>query len=258
MYYLPEIQVCGFFDSSVYFAAIKKTKQRIVTSFELEFFLENSGISVLNDVRYPNRKESLLFAKPGDIRYTYNPFKTYYIHFNVNDPGLRSALMQFPAFLNPTESKQIKKTVLKIIHSFHSSNVLENYAASAELVTLLTAISKIEGNHSEDSSILHIAQKFIEQNYSEKLSNEDIAKHCNISETHLYRIFKNSYSCTPNDYLLDVRLSAARQLICSTNLTINEIAQSCGFNSQSYFSDCFKRKNAITPTALRKRNQYPF
>lgn len=257
MYYMPQILNCGFYDSMPNRPNQKKSEPRNVNHFELELFISDSGISVVNDIKYPLKNGCLLFSKPGDIRYSYLHFKAYFVHFAVDDPTLKSELMQLPTFLHTSKNNQIKECFMKIIHSFFSSSLLENFSANAQLIPLLSFINNLEENHSYNTDILSKARKFIEQNYSENITVKTIAEHCNISETHLYRIFKNSLSTTPNDYLLDIRISAARKLLCNTNLSICEITFACGFNSQSYFADCFKRKNSISPSKFKKLHKYP-
>ena len=258
MRYSLKILGCGYYNSLPNHPNENKTEPRKVDCFELEFFLSDSGISVLNNVKYSLKSGSLIFSKPGDIRYSYLHFKTYYVHFTVADPALKGVLLSLPCFLNSSKSDCVKKYFIKIIHSFNSTSVLENYSSYAQLISLLSLISKFEVDALSGSDVLGKAKKFIEQHYSENLTVKSIAKHCSISETHLYRIFKKSNSISPNDYLLDVRISAARKLLCITDLSINEIAFTCGFNSQCYFSDCFKRKNSISPSSFRKLYKYPF
>ena len=122
MYYMPQILNCGFYDSMPNRPNQKKSEPREVHFFELELFISDSGISVVNDIKYPLKNGCLLFSKPGDIRYSYLHFKAYFIHFAVDDPTLKSELIKLPTFLRTSESNQIKKFFMKIIHSFFSSS----------------------------------------------------------------------------------------------------------------------------------------
>jgi transcriptional regulator GlxA family with amidase domain len=61
---------------------------------------------------------------------------------------------------------------------------------------------------------------------------------------------------SPHDYLLTRRISAAKGLLIGTDLPLSEVAIRCGFNSQAYFSDCFRRKTGQTPGSFRKNASY--
>lgn len=255
MFQSPKILSCGLFDSSVSFPNMKKSEPRDVCIFELELFLEKGGISVLNQTNYPIDKGGLLFSKPGDVRYTHLPLKTYYIHFSVADSALAALLQKLPSFLCLSDYKEIKAAFLKIIAAFRSADSLERICASAQLVTLLESIRRFEINQSGED-ISNRAKNYMNQNYSEGISVKEIAEHCNVSEPHLYRLFRESLHTTPNEYLLGIKLSGACRLLCNTDLSINEVAMDCGFTSQSYFADCFRRKIGLTPLQYRQAHRY--
>ena len=60
---------------------------------------------------------------------------------------------------------------------------------------------------------------------------------------------------TPFEYLNDYRLLRAAEQIAGSNLRINTIAGSCGFNDMSYFSKLFRRKYELTPSEYRKAHR---
>jgi len=256
MRYSPQIIVCGIYDSLQCRPNDKKSEARLVNHFEIELFIADSGIIVLNDTKYPISRGALLLAKPGDVRYSYLPFKTYFVHFSVNDPELKAELMSLNSFWAAPEDDRLKERFTKIIQLFYSASSLDKFAARAELISLLSAAAGL-GSGVDGIDILGKAKRFIEGHYSENITVKNIAKHCSISETHLFRIFKTRLSVSPNDYLSDVRIAAAKKLLCVTEMSVNEIAFACGFNSFSYFSDCFKRKCKTSPSAFRKEYKYP-
>ena len=92
--------------------------------------------------------------------------------------------------------------------------------------------------------------------HKENISVEEISAACNISPAYLHKIFKNTLSITPGNYLLNIRISAAQNLLVNTHQSLIEIAFNCGFNSQSYFSDCFKKNIGVTPKDFRKNATY--
>lgn len=91
----------------------------------------------------------------------------------------------------------------------------------------------------------------IEQRYMEPLTVRVLAHSCSMSESVFTRHFKRVYGCTPVQYLIRVRLEAAKELLASTDDSFEEIAASCGFRSAKYFGDMLKRNEHVTPRELR-------
>ncbi|MBQ3529704.1 MAG: helix-turn-helix transcriptional regulator [Oscillospiraceae bacterium] len=115
-----------------------------------------------------------------------------------------------------------------------------------------------------DSSIYHAPKNqdriltmmaFIQENYAEKLTLEQIADAAAISTRECLRCFRESIRQSPMDYLIEYRVQVAKKLLETTSLSITEIALRCGFNSNSYFTKIFRRSCGKTPNAYRKELQ---
>ena len=96
---------------------------------------------------------------------------------------------------------------------------------------------------------------FIQENYAEKLTLEQIADAASISTRECLRCFRESIRQSPTDYLIEYRIQIAKKLLETTNLSITEIALHCGFNSNSYFTKIFHRSCGKTPNTYRKELQ---
>lgn len=96
---------------------------------------------------------------------------------------------------------------------------------------------------------------FIHENFSEKLTLEDIAASAAISTRECLRCFKASIHQSPMDYLIEHRVRTAKKLLETTDHSITDIALACGFNSNSYFTKLFHRICGKTPNAYRKELQ---
>ena len=73
-----------------------------------------------------------------------------------------------------------------------------------------------------------------------------------VTPEHLCRSFKRAYGDTPVAYLVKLRLTHARRLLLSTDLSVNEIRDCCGFLSSSYFYTAFKRREGMAPGRYRE------
>jgi AraC-like DNA-binding protein len=246
----PNIITIGTFDSRCNYPADKKTEPRTVCCYELEYFFVDSGVSVLNDVPYKLTKGSILFARPGDIRYSYLPVACRFVHFNIESDELICSLDEISSFFSASEHQLTEEIFGKILSLFHSGKAIDNMAASAELLLILRSLSI---KRSQNVNLISYAQKFIEENYHKNLSAEDIASECNVSVSYLHQMFKRRLNTTPGDYLCGCRISAARSMLINTTLPFGDISFKCGFNSQSYFSYCFKQHIGLSPSEYRKK-----
>jgi AraC-like DNA-binding protein len=106
---------------------------------------------------------------------------------------------------------------------------------------------------SSDRQRIDALYHYIHNNYSEKITLEDIAAAAHISRGECCRIFKRLHRTTPFQYLIQFRLLQSTRLLAETNYTISEIAQLVGFGSSSYYTECFKREMHCAPYRYRQK-----
>lgn len=103
---------------------------------------------------------------------------------------------------------------------------------------------------------LQKAVAHIHANLSQNLSIRQIASQIHVSKNLLYRRFHQKFGCTIGEYINKKRVEQSLDLLTNTNMTMEEISQSVGFSSASYFTRNFKRQMGITPLKYKKqRNQ---
>ena len=104
--------------------------------------------------------------------------------------------------------------------------------------------------------IITPALKYIEKNYSEQnLTNKTLADVCNISEVYLRKLFVKHLKTTPKQYICEIRLQKAKQLLSEGVLKINAVSEECGFSSCYHFSRFFKKQTGVTPAEYSTKNR---
>lgn len=119
---------------------------------------------------------------------------------------------------------------------------------------LLRELSKCGSEELRDDPISSIVT-YINKNYAQIASIEQIAGQFYISKYHLCRIFKQSMQITVVDYLNKIRIKNACDFLEATAETIFDISTLCGFNSPAYFSTVFRKIIGISPAEYRKQKQ---
>lgn len=93
---------------------------------------------------------------------------------------------------------------------------------------------------------------FLNENFREGYSLHDVAKVANLSPYHFIRLFKAETGKTPYEYLLDVKIEKAKELLMLKKYTVTEVCFLAGFNNISHFSTLFKQKVGICPSGYSK------
>ena len=96
---------------------------------------------------------------------------------------------------------------------------------------------------------------YIKNCYSQKITVEDIADYLALNRSYLYTIFKNSLGISPKDFLTEFRISRGKEQLTLTDLSVEEIAVSCGYRNSLAFGKVFKQKMGMTPTQYRNDNR---
>ena len=98
------------------------------------------------------------------------------------------------------------------------------------------------------------ASVWMQVHYNEKIAVEEIAAQYNMSRATFYRAWKRHFNISPIQYLLDLRLNAAAQMLRDTPLSIARIADEVGFCGVDAFHRKFKSKYGFTPANYRALN----
>ncbi|MEI4487120.1 GlxA family transcriptional regulator [Frigidibacter sp. MR17.14] len=92
------------------------------------------------------------------------------------------------------------------------------------------------------------AAVYIESRLEEEVQVAECAEHIGVTSRQLQRLFREKLGMTPKEYLTTLRLRKGRGLLAETNLSVLEIALSCGFSSAAHFARSFRRKYGVSPT----------
>ncbi len=93
--------------------------------------------------------------------------------------------------------------------------------------------------------------KFARHNFDENITVDDIAKYCGYSRFYVSKVFKEVTGKTLVDFINCLKIDKAKSLLKNSTYGMSEIAVRCGFASQSYFSNVFKRYEKLSPFEYR-------
>lgn len=97
--------------------------------------------------------------------------------------------------------------------------------------------------------------RYIEHNYDKAITLSSLARRSNYSVRHFTRLFREAYNKSPMEYLNDVRIKNASDLLVRSDMSIIEISRLCGFEDNNLFSRRFKQSLNISPSKYRQLNK---
>ncbi len=99
------------------------------------------------------------------------------------------------------------------------------------------------------------AVNYIQQNYQRSLTVEEIADVCKLNRSYFSKLFKEVVGSTPQEFIIQLRLSKAAELMKASNASIGDISVRCGYPNQLHFSQAFKKCYGLPPREWRKQNK---
>lgn len=268
-----------------------KEHPRKLYDHELMFIAEGDAIMHYNKKRYHLEKNDIFYLKPNienHITIEENSgFRTHCIHFDWVKPSPEDdfSVEEFylhSFFLSNHEerSRRLAKrpqphpedftipTHLKgkAIHDFaglfarcyyhYIESDLVNYLQLKSTFYEIIAMLYMQCSSDYAGKIVHPqilqAQKYIAENYSARLSVPSLAAKYDLSPKYFGMLFKQATNKSVSQYIRDIRIHAAMEILSNSNLTLEQISDTVGFENSFYFSNCFKKVTGITPSEYRR------
>lgn len=160
--------------------------------------------------------------------------------------------------------ESLLRCVNRMIHEYFTKEIGFELAIKSQvydlIVILLRGYIKKIYNESELKSKMLLLERFkdvidyIENNFTEKIDLEKLSKIAGFSKGHFCRLFKQITGMSAIDYINNLRINKAFDLLKNSDLNITEIAVSCGFSDSNYFSRIFKNHKKISPMQMKKQS----
>lgn len=146
----------------------------------------------------------------------------------------------------------LKRNTYSVENEFLRESFLYSFFAVLSGGIRSEEISKNE--HSENVYVQK-ALEFIQNNYHYGIQVSDIADYVGVTRGYLHTLFTKELGQSPKDYLANFRITRAAELLAVTELSIEGVAQSCGYTDPLAFSKLFKRRVGKTPSVYRKTDR---
>jgi len=107
----------------------------------------------------------------------------------------------------------------------------------------------------EQTKPIRLAKEYIQYNYNQPLTLENVGGHAGLTPTYFSNLFKAETGQNFSEYLIEIRIDNAKTMLIDTDISITEIAECSGYSDVKYFSKLFKKLTSSTPAEYRKLYQ---
>ncbi len=226
-----------------------RSRKEKIRMFSGDFILINAGTPHALSINNPRGCMVL------NIEFTFekqdNAAPDFYTLYR-NSEELRTFLAQGAEYFRIKDDGEVYRILFSALENVDITKP-NRFSLDLWLALLLLSSARLAcadfNNNSDD--YIQCAKNFISRNYFREIHISDIAEYIHIHPAYLQRLFKKECGISVIDYMTNYRMEKAYYLLSRTNMSIIDIANSVGINSQQYFTRLFKKTMNITPKALR-------
>lgn len=118
---------------------------------------------------------------------------------------------------------------------------------------LINALKNCQKTEATEEDYVSRTKGYVIDHYNSELSIKEIADFVHLSPEYLTRLFKKETGVTLKDYIIECRISTAKDLLANSSLSISMIASEVGYHNFSYFAYLFKKLEQVTPREYRNK-----
>lgn len=237
---------------------------QVYQNFVIHYIEQGEGYFIVDDKTYHLSAGVGFIIKQGQhVTYygnTDSPWKNYWVGFGGNefDKFIKYTSLEYkPVFKYPLDSNIIQ--IIKDICLYTSRTAdsdMNLFWYHSRVYALLYAMSTEFPSNKQtqlsEQSYDEIAYEFINTNFHKQITINEIASYIGISRSYLYKLFKESYHISPQEFLIQKRMNKAIDLLLHTTKPINIIAKETGYDDQLHFSKAFKSAYGVSPSEFKR------
>lgn len=244
---------CGhYFCTSSYFM------ERETYPYVLLIFVRDGNMDVrYNGKNYLIGKGDVLLIDCVNPHYyrAHDGLEFLYVHFDGTCSHELTELIirnnNSPVFRR-SHNLKVGQEIFKCVQFFSKGGIANIFQESFHIERLLYWLSCDTEEKVAEVSPMEKIITHIHENFTRKLTVDELASIANVSPSHLAHTFKKQTGYAPVEYVLKMRIERAMMLLTHSNKTVAEIAEEVGYDSTTAFIKIFKRKTNYSPSAYRR------
>lgn len=253
------VQETGYYKLKESHKAFRKN----LDSFLFVMVLSGSGTLMYDNKSYPLHTGSCFFINCMTPYYhqssSTDPWELIWVHFH--GATSKEYYRYFSSLSSPVWAPQsfqdLKDKMERLLDVNHHSDLSAEIASSRLIMDILSIILEdIKCAHeilTPAQQKMQEVRQFLDAHYTDKFSLDELSGLFFLSKYHLCREFKECFGISPNQYVISKRITMAKKLLRFSDLSLDDIAEKCGFYDKSYLNRQFKNSEGQTATEFRKK-----
>jgi len=242
---------------------IKEPKDHWHTKYEMVFLISGQGVHFVNGQKQDISDGDIFIVSPADFHRYYDVDDSKFVAIRINfsnsfyfyylNPNCRFDEFPVSAKLSGDDFEMAKAIAKLLMEEYQEPDSLMKNELCRDLIEqLLVLVSrncKQTAEKADDK--LKAALDYIQNNFYNPIKISDIAKAASYAPNYLSSQFSKKLGISIRDYLQDIRLFYARDLIRYSDFSISEVCYKSGFKTMTYFSKVFKSKFSQSPNSYK-------
>ncbi len=232
---------------------------------EMHYVFEGSAVFHIDQELYEVQAGDLIIANRNELHAGYSTSVPYEARLLVFDPSdlsreLGEKNLRFQSLVRDDDT--VRRMIADIFAAREQEGLGYRALCRARVTELLVYLCRRYAVESlppkdlvqrrRDLERLQPALDYIEQNYSERISVAQLAKLLCLSTDRLGHLFRDGVGQAPLQYINEIRLRKAMNLLKTEEYTVTEVAQAVGFFDYNHFGRLFRRRYGCTPNQVRQ------
>lgn len=230
---------------------------------ELFFIVGGKGQFLIQDQLYPVNVNNLVIINPNvtHTEVSLNAQPLEYIVLGIEGIELATSEHSNGQFniLDHFESVEISGCLRNILREMEQKNTGYEDVCQAYMEILIIRLMRntalavpTEPQSVSGNRQCAAVKRYIDMHFKEPLTLEQLAEDAHMNKFYLSHAFKREYGTSPINYMITKRIEESKYLLAETDLSMSQIAQLLGFSSLSYFSQVFRKTQAVSPMEYRQ------
>ncbi len=232
---------------------------------ETELILSGTCKNTINGVEYNFKRGDVYLMLPSDMHIVYSEEPVKYVNLSFGEDMLKASMLNqialkgsnIIAALNEEEIETAENILKAISCEFNSKKPSKTLLKMLIECFMVLSFGKNEKTSAETRSTVALKRVlgFLNMHFTENPSLKAAAEVAHYNVSHFSNYFHNQMQVTYSEYLNNLKVNRAKDLLMSTDLKIYEIALKSGFSTQVNFQRVFKKKTGLTPLQFRAENK---
>lgn len=234
------------------------------TSFQILFTYDGCGVFEYQNKRYTLGPGDGIFINcrlPSEYRTIGKSWKHCVLHLNGKNAEYLYSLYDKNGDVSFHQSitGHFQETLERIPHYMHLATPYRDIDVSNTLENLILMLIRSKDDYrftgADVPDNIHAVVDYMYSHYAEEVSLDDLAVVSGYNKFYLCRLFKKHFNMSPQEYVIQLRIQRAKELLRDTEMPIQNIGNLTGIHDPNYFYRLFKSRSGVSPASYRKNTR---